>query len=85
MKYLDSKSFSVPVDSGNYESIFGHSGPRKTEVVDSHKNPTKLTSYQKNSLYKKAKELRENLKDILCTKSECNIPNDKNVNKMINS
>jgi len=82
MKYLE-KSFSVPVNGGdNYEKVFGHSGPL---VVDSHKNPTNLTSYQKNSLYKKAKQLKEQLGDILCTKNECRIPNERNVNKMLHS
>ena len=85
MKYLDSKPFSVPVaasDSGNYERIFGHSGPL---VVDSHKNPIKLSSYQKNEFYRRAKNLKEELRDILCTRKECWDPTDRNVNKMLNS
>lgn len=82
MKYLD-KSFTVPVgDGGNYEKIFGHSGPK---TVDKNKNPTSLSSYQKNSLYKKARQLKEQLGDILCTKNECNIPNERNVKKMLYS
>lgn len=82
MKYLD-KSFTVPVgDGGNYEKIFGHSGPK---IVDAHKNPTNLTSYQKNSLYKKAKQIRAELGDILCTRAECRVPNERNVKKMIYS
>ena len=84
-KYLD-KSFTVPVNGGaNYEKVFGHSGPKKRQVVDTHKNPYKLSSYQKNALYKKAKEMKEHLRDALCTKNECNDPNDHNIKKMIHS
>ena len=83
MKYLDSKPFSVPIEGGdNYEKIFGHSGPK---VVDKQKNPTRLTSYQKNSLYNKAKQLRTELSDILCTRKECRVPNENNVRKMLYS
>jgi hypothetical protein len=83
MKYLE-KSFSVPVDGNdNYEKIFGHSGPLK--ILDAQKNPTRLSSFQKNSLYKKAKQLKTELSDILCTKTECDIPNEHNVNKMLHS
>lgn len=83
MKYLE-KNFSVPVNGNdNYEKIFGHSGPKKTQIVDAQNNPTNLTSYQKNSLYKKAKQIKKQLGDILCTRNECNIPNEKNVRKMI--
>jgi hypothetical protein len=83
LKYLD-KSFTVPVgDGGNYEKIFGHSGPKPTQLVDGHKNPTKLSSWQKNSLYKKAKQIRAELGDILCTREECRVPNERNVRKMI--
>lgn len=51
---------------------------------DGHKQD-KLTAYQKNKLYKEAKNIREQLPDTLCTKSECWHPIDKNVKKMIHN
>jgi hypothetical protein len=82
VKYLE-KSFTVPIGGGdNYEKVFGHSGPK---VVDKQNNPTNLTSYQKNSLYKKAKQLKAELSDVLCTHTECDIPNERNVKKMLYS
>jgi hypothetical protein len=54
-------------------------------IVDEQGKECKLTSHQKNALYKQAKELRSKIKDNLCTRDECWDPNDRNVNKMIKS
>jgi len=45
----------------------------------------KLSDYQKNALYNRAKELKGKLQEGLCTRDECNIPNERNVQKMLNS
>ena len=80
MKYLD-KSFSVPVTGGdNYERIFGHSGPK----VDIFTEPPRSSS-KKNEDYRIANKLKEDLRDSLCTHTECDIPNDRNVKKMLYS
>ena len=82
MKYLE-KSFSVPVEGGNnYEKIFGHSGPK---IVDKQNNPVSLSSHQKNELYRKARILKEQIREGMCTKTETRIPNHRNVSKMLNS
>lgn len=52
---------------------------------DTHGYPIKLTSNQKNMLYRKSKELKIKLKDRLCTNRECEKPTERNVNKMLNS
>jgi len=66
-----------------YESIdWDHHEP--TRIVDGNKNPLKLSSRQKNGIYKKAKELKAELRDALCTKTECFKPTDANISKMIN-
>jgi hypothetical protein len=68
------------------QSIEVRGTPKEEGVVaiteDGHKQD-KLTPYQKNKLYKEAKQIREQLPDQLCTKSECWNPIDKNVQKMI--
>jgi hypothetical protein len=82
VKYLD-KSFSVPVKGGdNYEKIFGHSGPK---IVDKFNNPTKLSSQQKNELYRKARDLKEQIAKGMCSIRETKQPTEKNINKMLNS
>jgi len=54
-------------------------------IVDERGNECKLTSRQKNALYKQAKELKAKIKGSLCTRDECWDPNERNVKKMINS
>lgn len=76
-----------PVDKVAYDNNFDaiNWGPEKTRIVDEHNNPTKLSSRQKNVIYKKAKELKGELREALCTKTECFKPTEVNVRKMINS
>lgn len=52
-------------------------------VVDKHGTEIRLSSYQKNELYRKAKEAREQLRDSMCTRRETRNPNEQNVNKMV--
>ena len=88
-----------PTDLGkygkNYDNIFGnrkvsrstgrryHNGPTGKGVVDIHGNPIKLSSRQKNAIYAKAKKLKSEIKDSLCTFKECQNPSERNVQKMI--
>lgn len=53
------------------------------KLVDPRGNPTTINSRQKNAIYHRAKELREQIKDGLCTRRELNNPTDRNVHKMI--
>ena len=55
------------------------------KIVDEQGKECKLTSHQKNALYKQAKELKAKIKGSLCTRDECWDPNERNVNKMIKS
>lgn len=59
------------------------SGTVITVLDDNGKKIDKLTVWHKNKLYKQAKALKEELRDKMCTKSECWNPNDKNVQKMV--
>jgi hypothetical protein len=54
-------------------------------IVDARGNRINLSTIQKNALYADAKRLKENIKDKLCSRDECNTPNDRNVNKMLRS
>jgi hypothetical protein len=54
-------------------------------IVDPHGKDIKLTDRQKNEIYRKARELKEKLRDGMCTKNECWNPSEKNVNKMLKS
>jgi len=92
-----SKPFSKEGEK-NYERIFGKKPeidysenfdevekPKQETpiVVNKEGKPIKLTSYQKNSLYKLAKDLKEEIKSALCSKTECWKPTENNVKKMI--
>lgn len=55
------------------------------KVVDKHGHEIKLTSYQKNEIYRNAKRLKECLVDKLCTKSETEHATPRNVQKMLHS
>jgi len=54
-------------------------------VVDTKGNKQVLSSYQKNELYRKARDLKLDIEKGLCSKTESRIPTDKNVQKMIHS
>lgn len=59
-----------------------NAGPTGNGVVDIGGNPQRLSSYQKNSFYGQAKQLKGEIKEALCTKDECKNPTDRNINKM---
>lgn len=56
-----------------------------TLVNDDGEKIIKVTTHHKNKIYKQAKQLRENLRGVLCTKSECWNPTNRNIRKMINN
>ena len=62
-------------------SSFSQQGP----VVDTKGNRQVLSSYQKNELYRKARELKEQIAKGMCSKNETRHPTEKNVKKMLNS
>lgn len=69
------------------ESIpnLNHSSVSKTPecVVNKQGEHYNLSSYQKNEIYRMARDLRDNIKDSLCSKSECRNPTDHNIKKML--
>ncbi len=58
-------------------------GTTITVLDDNGKKIEKITVQQKNEIYRQAKQIKEDLKDKLCTKNECNNPTDRNIRKMI--
>ena len=54
-----------------------------TRIVDRRGNDIKLSDRQKNEIYRKARDMKERLRDGMCTKNECWAPTDRNVNKML--
>lgn len=54
-----------------------------TLIDDDGKRINKVTSYHKNKIYKQVKQLGEDLRGTLCTRSECWNPTDRNVQKML--
>lgn len=54
-------------------------------VVDKQGNKQNLSSYQKNELYRKARDLKLQIEKGICSKTETRIPNEKNVQKMLHS
>lgn len=72
------------VDYSENESIPGENKKQDITLIDDDGKPiNRVTSFHKNKIYKQAKQLREDLRDDLCTRSECWDPNDRNVQKMI--
>ena len=55
------------------------------QVVNKHGEPIKLTGYQKDVLYKKAREIREDMKDKMCTRHETHRTDERTVAKMVGS
>ena len=73
-----------PSDSISTEQVGQkEKGTTITVLDDNGKKIDKITVYHKNKIYKQAKELRENLHNNMCTKSECWNPTDRNIQKMI--
>lgn len=54
-------------------------------VVDKNGMEIKLTSHQKNEIYRRAKDMKTQLADKLCTKRECSKATPERVDKMLNS
>ena len=54
-------------------------------VVDAKGNRQVLSSYQKNELYRKARDLKEQIAKGMCSVRETKQPTEKNINKMLNS
>lgn len=54
-------------------------------IVDRQGREVKLTTSQKNQIYRNAKNLGEALRDKMCTKRECSKATPERVNKMLNS
>lgn len=51
------------------------------QVVDPRGRPVGLSTYQKNALYNRAKELKRDIKDSLLTKDELWRPTQTNIDK----
>lgn len=71
----------------NFPSVQAAISPvnQQGPVVDAKGNKQTLSSYQKNELYRKARDLKLDIEKSLCTKTETRIPNEKNVQKMLHS
>ena len=54
-------------------------------IVNPKGEAIKLNDRQKNEIYRKAKVLKESLKDKLCTRNECAKATPYSINKMLNS
>ena len=60
-------------------------GPKQvTTTIMINGKPVALNSNIKNRLYKRAKELKEDIRNGMCTKDECWNPTEVNIKKMIN-
>lgn len=57
--------------------------PQIQLIDDDGKKIDKVTFHHKNKIYKQAKQMKEDLKHVLCTKDECRDPTDRNVQKML--
>ena len=55
----------------------------QTRIVNKRGEDIKLSDRQKNEIYRKARDMKEKLRDGMCTKNECWAPTDRNVNKML--
>lgn len=54
-------------------------------VVNRHGEPVKLSTYQKNALYRQAKAIREDMQDRMCTRYETHRTDERTVRKMSES
>ena len=54
----------------------------KYQVRDKGGNQVKLSSYMKNKIYREAKELKQKIRDNMCTNNECWNPTQENIEKM---
>ena len=52
------------------------------KAVDKQGRPVKLSSYLKNKIYRECKSMRNDIKDSMCTRNECDNPSEYNINKM---
>ena len=60
-----------------------HDNKKPVQIVDRNGNPQTLSSYQKNKIYQRARELQNEIYEGMCTKDECWNPTDYNCEKMI--
>lgn len=74
------KSIKVGMDDPVPGTRSGH-----PQVVNKYGDPIKLSTYQKNMLYKKAREIKESMKDKMCTRFETHRTDERTVNKMLHS
>lgn len=59
-----------------------HIKKKPVQIVDKNGNPQKLSSYQKNKIYQRAQELKNQIHEGMLTKDECWKPTDHNCDKM---
>lgn len=57
----------------------------QARVVDKSGRPQQLSSYQKNALYKQAREIKEKMKDGMCSKKQCWDTDERAIRKMQHS
>ena len=55
------------------------------QITDQNGRPITLSTYQKNEIYNKAKALKEQIRESLCSREETRNPTDRNIDKMQNS
>ena len=55
------------------------------DVVNKQGDRFNLSTYQRNELYRQARDLKSQIEEGLCSKQETRIANDKNVEKMLKS
>ena len=55
------------------------------QVVDRHGEPIRLTTYQKNALYRQAKAIKAEMQEKMCTRRETHKTDERTVNKMYHS
>ena len=74
---------NIPSVTNNTQTISPVS--QQGNVVDAKGNRQILSSYQKNELYRKARELKEQIAKGMCSIRETKQPTEKNIKKMLNS
>lgn len=60
-----------------------HIGPPR--IVNRHGEEIKLSTSQKNALYRQAKDIREKMVDRMCTRHETHRTDERTVRKMLHS
>lgn len=78
----------TPIEYDEHIEDFKGTFPRKPAVeqvkfIDKCGREIRPNSFIKNKMWHEAKQLREEIRDGMCTKTECWRPDERNVNKMI--